>query len=78
MAFDIPAQAAGGVAVSLRVYDVLGREVRTLLQEVKQPGTFAVNWDGRDQSGALVRNGVYFYRIVAGEFATVRKLMVVR
>lgn len=78
IAFDIPAQAAGGVAVSLRVYDVLGREVRTLLQEVKQPGTFAVNWDGRDQSGALVRNGVYFYRIVAGEFATVRKLMVVR
>ncbi len=78
IAFDIPAQAAGGVAVSLRIYDVLGREVRTLLQEVKQPGTFAVNWDGRDQSGALVRNGVYFYKIIAGEFATVRKLMVVR
>ncbi|MDZ7267035.1 MAG: T9SS type A sorting domain-containing protein [candidate division KSB1 bacterium] len=76
--FDIPAQAAGGVAVTLRVYDILGREVRTLVQEVKQPGRFTAIWDGRDQDGAWVRNGVYFYKISAGNFSTVRKLMVVR
>jgi hypothetical protein len=76
--YEIPAQARGGVPVTLRIYDVLGREVRTLTNEIKPPGSFVARWDGRDERGALVGNGVYLYKITAADFSAVRKLIVVR
>jgi hypothetical protein len=57
----------------LKVYDVLGREVATLVNEVKQPGTYTVQWDA---SG--VASGVYFYRLEAGSFTSVKKLLLLR
>ena len=57
----------------LTVYDVLGREVATLVNEVKQPGTYTVKWDASGNS-----SGMYFYRIQAGDFVATRKLMVLR
>ena len=56
--------ASGGVFVSLKVYDVLGREVATLVNEVKQPGEYVVQWDARPAVGGMP-SGVYFYRIEA-------------
>jgi hypothetical protein len=47
--------------VSLRVYDLLGREVATLVNEVKQPGTYTVQWDA-----SSLASGLYFYRLEAG------------
>lgn len=76
--YEIPAQTRGSVPVVLRIYDVLGREVRTLTNEIKQAGSFVALWDGRDTYGALVGNGVYLYKITAADFSAVRKLIVVR
>jgi hypothetical protein len=67
--FDIPYS----IFVILRVYDVLGREVTTLVNEVKQPGRYEVTWDG---SG--IASGVYFYRLQAGGFVTTKKLNLIR
>lgn len=75
--YEIPAQTRS-VPVVLRIYDVLGREVRTLTNEMKQSGSFVALWDGRDVHGALVGNGVYLYKITAADFSAVRKLIVVR
>ena len=58
---------------SLRVYDVLGREVATLVNEVKQAGRYTVQFDG---SG--LASGVYMYRLQAGNFVEVKKLVLVR
>ncbi|MEK9137640.1 MAG: T9SS type A sorting domain-containing protein, partial [Bacteroidota bacterium] len=60
-------------ATSLRVYDVLGREVATLVNEAKQPGTYTVQWDASN-----IPSGVYFYRLKAGEFKSTRKLLILR
>jgi len=49
--------------VSLKVYDMLGREVRTLVREVKELGAYHVHWDGRDRDGKRVGGGIYFYRL---------------
>ena len=49
--------------VTLRVLDVLGREVRTLADGAEEPGDHAVLWDGRDERGRPVPGGVYFYRL---------------
>jgi hypothetical protein len=57
----------------LKVYDVLGQEVATLVNEVKQPGTYAVQWDA---SG--VASGVYFYQLQSGEFLSTKKLILIR
>ncbi|MBI5473371.1 MAG: T9SS type A sorting domain-containing protein [Ignavibacteriae bacterium] len=64
---------AGRHALSLRVYDVLGREVATLVNEVKQPGTYTVQWDASE-----VASGVYLYQLRAGGFVQTKKLMVLR
>jgi hypothetical protein len=59
--------------VSLKVFDVLGRQVATLVNQVKHPGTYTVTWDA---SG--VATGVYFYRLHAGSFVDVKKMLLVR
>ncbi len=51
--------------VVLHVYDMLGREVRKLIDEEKSAGIFTVDWDGRDAAGKVVSSGVYLYRMEA-------------
>lgn len=59
--------------VSLRVYDLRGGAVRTLVSGVREAGTHTAAWDGRDESGRAVAAGAYFARLVcAGEIATRR------
>ena len=57
-----------GGEVSIRIYDFSGKLVRVLLDgEWREGGMHhGENWDGRDDSGKIVANGVYFYRIEAG------------
>ncbi len=78
ISYDIPEQHAASVPVSLRVYDILGREVRTVVHEMKTAGSHAASWDGNNNFGEPAPNGVYFYRLKAGAFTAVRKLIVVR
>jgi hypothetical protein len=59
--------------VTLRVYDVLGREVATLVNERKAPGTYSVLWDA-----GRVSTGVYFYRLTSGGGVATRRMMVMR
>ena len=59
--------------VSLKVYDVLGREVATLVNEQKSPGIYTVQWDA---SG--VASGVYFYRLASGGFIETKRLLLLR
>ena len=59
--------------VSLKVYDLLGREVRTLVDEDMAAGTYKVRFDGTN-----LASGVYIYRIVAGEFSAIKKMVLVK
>jgi len=59
--------------VELRVYDLLGREVQTLVNEVKNPGSYNVMFNAANLS-----SGVYFYRITAGSFTDVKKMTLVK
>jgi len=64
--------------VSLRVIDVRGRVVRTLVNESREPGWYQVRWNGVDDSGQAVASGLYFYRMRAGEFEDQKKLLLVK
>ncbi|MFZ5516061.1 MAG: family 10 glycosylhydrolase [Candidatus Zhuqueibacterota bacterium] len=64
--------------VSLVIFDVRGREVITLFNRELRAGHYAWHWDGRDSQHQTVPSGVYFYRIAAGSFVDVRKMLLVR
>jgi hypothetical protein len=59
--------------VILKIFDLLGREVATLVNEEKQPGSYDVRW-----SGVGVPSGAYFYRLQAGEYVETRAMLMVR
>jgi hypothetical protein len=63
----------GSGFVSLKVYDLLGREVRTLVSENLQPGSYEVTFDA---SG--LASGIYYYRLTAGEFTQSKRMMLLR
>jgi hypothetical protein len=71
--FAIDYTLARQMPVSIRVYDVAGRLVRTLVNENLAAGPHSVVWDGRNQDGRRVASSVYFYRMVAGSFTSERK-----
>jgi len=73
---QIPYRVSAPGPVRLVIYNVLGQPVRTLVDEIQAAGAYQVSWDGRDHRGARVANGVYLYRLQAGEIARVRKMLV--
>ena len=72
--FELP-QASD---VNLMIYNVQGRLVRKLVSESREAGFHEIVWDARDDAGRSVPSGVYLYRIQAGAFMEVRKLMLLR
>ena len=62
--------ASGGELVTLKIFDLLGREVATLVNERRAPGTYNVRWDA-----SRLPSGVYFYRLRAGDFVETRKMV---
>jgi hypothetical protein len=64
--------------VLLRVYDVAGRPVRTLVDAVQPAADHSVDWDGRNEDGEEVPAGVYVYRIVAGSFTETQQMVLVK
>ena len=64
--------------VRLQIFDSRGRRIRTLINDVQQPGRKTVEWHGINDRGNPVANGIYYYRLDAGQFSRTRKLVLVR
>jgi uncharacterized lipoprotein YddW (UPF0748 family) len=75
--FTIPAHHSP-VPISLKIFNVMGQEVRVLVDEPMGPGRYTAYWDGRDKSGRQVASGVYFCGLLAGKYRQVRKMLLVR
>jgi hypothetical protein len=72
--YDIPEASD----VSIKIYTLLGKEVKTLVQEHQQPGRYPVTWDTIDDSGQKVASGIYFLQMQAESFRRIRKMTVIR
>ncbi len=70
---NIKYQIVNNSFVSLKVYDILGREVETLVNESLKPGTYEVDFDGSNLS-----SGVYYYRMEAGNYFETKKMLLVK
>lgn len=73
--FGMPAGASGNVTID--IFDVAGKLVRTLLNESRGSGTWRVTWDGTTNAGSRVSSGVYFYRLRTPQFVQTRRMTLV-
>ena len=64
--------------VRLTIYNLLGQEVRELVNERRDAGSFSATWDGADALGRRVASGIYLYRIQAGSFSATKRMMLLK
>ena len=64
--------------ITLKVYNILGQLVKTLVDEEKSPGTYQVVWDGKDQNGEEVSSGIYFYKLKAEDYTETKKMILLK
>jgi hypothetical protein len=64
----------------LKIYNILGQEVSTLVDETKEPGYYTVSWDGRDWNGHDVASGIYFYRlsVESDQWSETKRMVILR
>ena len=66
-------QSAYSSNISIKIYDSQGKELKTLVNEMKNAGSYKVQFDGTDYP-----SGIYYYRIKAGNYEQVKKMMLIR
>ena len=64
--------------VKLEVFNALGQQVRTLVRQTQVAGTYRTRWDGRDERGAQVAGGMYFYRLTTAEHQAMQKMVLLK
>jgi len=72
--YDLP--EAG--PVTLEIYNLLGQRVRTLVSDHREAGYHQAPWDGTNDAGTKVGSGMFFYRLVAGDYTAVRKMLLLK
>jgi hypothetical protein len=79
ISFDIPNLGEKGkektTTAQLNIYDIRGRLVRALYRGELESGRYQFSWDGRNESGRSVPSGIYIYRLVAGDWSSVKKMV---
>jgi hypothetical protein len=70
---NIRYQITNNIFVNLKVYDILGKEVATLVNEKQSPGTYEVTFDGSGLS-----SGIYFYKLEAGNFSDIKRMVLIK
>ncbi|MBL7959522.1 VCBS repeat-containing protein [bacterium] len=64
--------------VTLKIYNILGQEVRTVIKREFSPGYHQVAWDGRDNFGKMLSSGIYLYRIKSGHYSKTKKMILLK
>jgi hypothetical protein len=64
--------------VTIKIYNILGQEVKTLINGEMQAGVYNVQWNGDNNSGHMAASGVYIYRVTAGQYVKTMKMMLIK
>ena len=67
--------------VTLKIYDILGREVTTLVNEKQEPGNYEVVFDASSSPsarGIRITSGIYFYRLKVGDYVDTKKMVLIK
>ena len=63
---------------TLKIFNMLGQEVRILVDEIQEPGHYTVTWDGCDHGGSEVASGVYFYQLQSGDYTNSKRMVLMK
>lgn len=74
ISFELPEESI----VSIKIYNSLGDEIKTLINEFRPIGQYQINWDGTNNTGEIVSGGTYFYQLKVGEFTQTRKMVLLK
>ncbi len=74
ISYTVPVRAT----VTLRIYNALGEEIRTLVNQSEEAGKKEIYWDGRNNAGNFVSSGLYVYRLQVGDFVATKKMHLVK
>tara|TARA_Y100000588_G_scaffold366674_1_gene432648 strand:+ start:144 stop:6026 length:5883 start_codon:yes stop_codon:yes gene_type:complete len=72
--YDIPEASD----VRITIYNIAGQKVRTLVQDRHEPGRYRIMWNATNDYGQPVASGMYFYRVIASDFVSVKKLLLMK
>ena len=75
ISFDVP---EGSELVRLNIYNILGKKVSTLLNNVVSPGKHKIEWNAKDNEGNPVASGIYFYELSSSSFTARKKMLLIR
>ena len=64
--------------VRLAIYNLLGQEVRVLVDQPMEAGSFTATWDGKDELGRRMASGIYLYRIQAANFTASKRMLLLK
>jgi len=78
--FEIGVDGGNQAAVNttLKVYNILGQIVKTLINEPKLPGIYYLTWDGKNEQGEKVSSGLYFYQLRSGNYSETKKMVLLK
>jgi|GEM_PF-2866967 len=76
--YEIADNLVDGVDVQLTIFDILGRKVRTLVNDHRFHGAFSIQWDGLADGGAVAASGAYLYRLKAGNVVETKRLLLLK
>jgi len=74
IAYDVPEMTS----VLVDIYNILGQQVRTLINRSHEPGYYRIQWDGTNDYGEVLPSGMYIYSIQASGFTSVKKLVLMK
>jgi hypothetical protein len=64
--------------VTIEIYDLMGRKIKSLVNEKLDPGIYSSNWDATDNMNQPVSGGMYFYQMQAGDFKETKKIILIK
>ncbi|OGC76378.1 MAG: hypothetical protein A2Z27_01330 [candidate division Zixibacteria bacterium RBG_16_50_21] len=76
--YEVKPNTSGSEKVKLKIYNVLGQQVKNLVNGFEPAGFYSINWDGTDDQGEKVGTGIYFYRFEAGDFSQTKKMVLLK
>jgi len=76
--YTVDSRQTHPIPTTLKIYNILGQLVKTLVDEAQEPGSYEVIWDGKDEEGNEVASGIYFHQLKTEEFSQTKKMVLIR
>ncbi len=76
--YTVDSRQSQPISTNLKIYNILGKEVRELVNAKQYPGNYTITWYGRNNQGKEVASGIYFYRLATGDHKETKSLVLIK